>query len=550
VILEFARSQRYEPGTNLEGEQAEDAWLFLLPSLELRRIVLAGPPSPGTRSAFLALGAELVEPARDRVAAALERPTDLLYVKADWIPRLARDPDAVAALDGLLAAAGAVYLEPSSATAELGTALNISRTVELGSTRDAPRSVGEWSDARAAWLVPSAPGPPPPLWRLLGRVVRRVTVRVRHRSRIEPAGRLVGVTSARRGPPRATSDRGALLRCDPASPDLLPEYVRTVAHACGHELEDATWALAPPRGYRSQKVVFHLVERAEIVKVTQDPRFNPRLGNEYAALRALETRPLPDRAIAPKPLFCGHHAGLLVVGESRLEGVPFRGRSNGSATCPIARAALDTLIELASVGGPGSGHDAADALAVLLEQYRLVHEPPSAHIRLLAEQIGRIAEAGSDFACAFSHGDPTTLNILVARNDRIGLVDWENAEPEGMPLWDLLHFVHAYAAWSTRLAGRRWTPAVAQASLFGSSPYSELLASAIARYRATSGLPSELVPPLVFTFWIARALREATRRPRAAAADEHCARLLDRLVRAGETPELVALARGHAPALA
>jgi hypothetical protein len=550
VILGFARSQRYEPGTNIEGEQAEDAWLFLLPSLELRRVVLAGRPSPGTRSALLSLGAELVEPARDGVVAALERPTDLLYVGTDRIPHLTRDPEAVAALDRLLAASGSVYLEPSkTATAELGAALDITRTVEVGSSREHLAPDVDSATVRAAWLVPRAPGRPSTRTRLLGRAFRRATVRLRHRSTIEHAGGLVGVTSVRRGAPRATHDRGALLRCDRESPNLLPEYVRAVARACGHQLDDATWALAPPRGYRSQKVVFHLLERAEIVKVTQDPSFNPRLGNEYAALRALETRPLPDPAVAPRALFCGHHAGLLVVGESRLEGVPFRERSSGSAACPVARAALDTLIDLAGVGGTGSGPEAADALAALLEQYRLVHQPSAAHLRFLEEQIERIAEAGTDFACAFSHGDPTTLNILVANEERIGLVDWENAEPDGMPIWDLLHFVHAYAAWSTRLAGRRWTPAVAHDTLFRPSPFHGLLAGVIARYRAVRRLDTELVLPLVFTFWIARALREATRRPPAAVADEHCARLLDRLVTAGETPELVALAHGRAPAL-
>jgi hypothetical protein len=550
VILGFARSQRYEPGTNLEGEQAEDAWLFLLPSLELRRVVLAGRPSPGTRSAFLALGAELVEPARDGLVAALEQPADLLYVGAEWTARLRRDPEAVLAIDRILAASGAVYLEPPSMTsAELGAALDISRTVELGSGEQLTAGV-EGTAARTAWLVPRAPGPPSAPRRLVSRALRRAAVRLQHGSPIEIAGRLICVTSVRHGAPPATPDVGVLLRSDRESPSLLPEYVRAVARTCGHQLDDATWALAPPRGYRSQKVVFHLRERREIVKVTQDPRFNPRLGNEYAALRALETRPLSDPAIAPKPLFAGHHAGLLVVGESRLDGVPFRTRSVGSATCPVARAALDTLVELARVGGPGSGSEAADALASLLEQYRRIHQPPPTQVRFLEDQIGRVAEAGSDFACAYAHGDPTTLNILVADGGRIGLVDWENAEPEGMPLWDLLHFVHAYAAWCVRLAGRRWTPAVAHATLFRASPFHELLAGAIARYRAVCRLDSELVLPLVFTFWIARALREATRRPPAVVADEHCARLLDRLVTAGETPELVAMAHRRASALA
>jgi Phosphotransferase enzyme family len=541
-MLTFARRQSYEPGSNLEGEQAENVWLFLLPSIELRRVVAVGSPSSGTRISWNALGARVSEATAAELPAVLADGCDLVWIGSPKLSAVAADPAALGALDRFLRAGGSVYVEPSRRAARLvarfAESLAVTTSVELAEARTQQASSSGALHGRAAWFVPRSRVLRSPIVRRVRRILGRLF------SRPSPAstgGGLIGVDRVREGVSDAASDRGLLVRGKSAGTQL-PEYIRTVARQNGYELDDTRWSIALQRGYRSQKVVFHVPDAGAIVKVTQDARFNHRLQNEYEALRILQQQGLADPSLAPRALFSGSHGRVLVVGESRLAGVPFRDRSDGSPSCRVARAVVDALTVLASAGtGPGGGRHAAEALMALLERHNEIHRPPADHVRFLEDQIGRLVEARDDLHPVFLHGDLTTLNIIVD-GDRIGLVDWENAEPAGLPLWDLLHFVGAYAAWGAQRSGRRWTPRVAQAALLEPSPFHTMLGDAVARYRIATGLPAELIPPLVFTWWMMVALREATRRRPDRVNGGLYARLLARAVAAGETPALRRLA--------
>ena len=58
-MLDFTRASSYEPGTNLRGEQADTTWLFILPSLELERVLCVGSPSAGTLATLTPLAGEV-----------------------------------------------------------------------------------------------------------------------------------------------------------------------------------------------------------------------------------------------------------------------------------------------------------------------------------------------------------------------------------------------------------------------------------------------------------------------------------------------------------
>jgi aminoglycoside phosphotransferase (APT) family kinase protein len=526
LILAFARSQTYEPGSNV-GTRDIEAWIFLLPRLDLDRVISVRAPSPATRRALTSFGAIIEERPVDELTAALER-ARVAVVAGSAIERVARDPAAVGALNGFLARGGTVYLEPSqTGRVELATRLGVSSWVQLAPPVPETGRREPAQGLRSAWLVPRTRTRPAPL-----------IDRVKSVARLRPAGTSsdVRLTPTRAAAP-STDRLGVLVR--PASAPGLPEYVCAVARSCGHDLDSVSdWTMTPPRGYRSQKVVFDTGDQGVIVKLTQDRRFNDRLDNEYSALRELERRDLPglrDGRLAPKPLFRGHHAGLLMVGESRIVGRPFRQRSDGSAACPVARATLDALVMLSTASTETrSGGDVAEALSDLVEQHARVHKPPPRQLDFLQRQLERFGEQRPAFPSPFSHGDPSTLNVLVADDGGIGLVDWENAEPAGLPLWDLLYFVNAYAAWNAELAGRRWRPEAAREALLQPSPFHTLLRAAVDRYRSAVGLSAALVPPLVFCFWMAFALREATRRPPGRAAEGLYASLLAALVKDGE----------------
>jgi hypothetical protein len=541
-MLAFARRQSYEPGTNLQGEQAENVWLFLLPQLSLERVVFVGKSTSGTRIGCEALAAHVRDTAADELAEAVSGGCDLVWIAPGALPAMLADRNAVMALDAVLLGGGSVYLEPSGQTprpaTQLGELLGVSASVEFGMSHAQVGGEADERARRAAWLVPRARPPKSMLSRQLARAVRRVAPG----SGSAPTGeRLLAVSRVFEGMTETSRDHGVLLRSEGAALGP-PEYIRRIAGEFGYELDGTRWSVTLQRGYRSQKVVFHFPELGQIVKVTQDARFNHRLANEYEALRVLETRQLADPSVVPRALYSALHGRVLVVGESRLDGAPFRERSTGSPTCPHASAVINALIDLSGAGAGADGRrEAADALATLLKRHDEVHRPPAAHIGFLERQIARLAEAESAIRPVFLHGDLTTLNVLVD-GEQIRLVDWENAEPAGLPLWDVVHFVGAYAAWAAERAGRRWTARSAQETLLEPSPFHAMLARAVTRYRAATALPAQAVTPLVFTWWMVMALREATRRPSGAANEGLYARLLFRAVDAGETPGLAQLA--------
>jgi hypothetical protein len=74
------------------------------------------------------------------------------------------------------------------------------------------------------------------------------------------------------------------------------------------------------------------------------------------------------------------------------------------------------------------------------------------------------------------------------------------------------------------------------------SPFHSMLVEAVGRYRARVGVPAEAVVPLVFTWWMVLALREATRRRPDQLDGGFYRRLLAGAVEAGESPGLRRLA--------
>lgn len=530
MILAVARARTYEPGLNMRGEQEPQPWLFLLPDLELSRVVVVGEAPRGTRVALSSLAAEIGE--ATSVLPAVDSPVDLVYITGDRAALVAGDERALAVLRRLLGSGGSIYISTSGrrseSVRELVRVLGVAATVRLARASGDPCAADPPSGP-TAWLIPDlVRRPSPKVIRGIRRISRRV---LRHR----PLGSdepLLAVTSVVPGPVLPEPRDGVLVHCDPPASGFLPRYLRNIARAAGYELDGCGWVLTPPRGYRSQKVVFQLPERDLVVKVTQDPVFNRSLQAEYDALVELEEWATSHPGAAPRPLFAGEHAGLLVIGESRLDGVPFHRRSDGTATCPIAAATLETLLELSAARQQScSGMDAADALAELLEAYARICAPPAAQVRYLEQQLASIAESDSSFATVFSHGDPTTHNVLVDDAGGIGLVDWENAEGAGMPLWDTMRFVSAYAARSATLSGRRWTATVASAYLFEPSPFQRLLGEWIGRNRTVLGLASELVAPLILTCLSVDALRQATRLPAGSSSRTNAAHLLALLTR-------------------
>ncbi len=98
----------------------------------------------------------------------------------------------------------------------------------------------------------------------------------------------------------------------------------------------------------------------------------------------------------------------------------------------------------------------------------------------------------------FEHGDFSAPNILIDGNNRLGVVDWELAEPLGLPAADLLFFL-SYVAFSREGAEKtdQYLSAFRR-SFFGAKAWAT---PHLLRYSEALGIPRELLKPLFVLSW-------------------------------------------------
>jgi hypothetical protein len=549
-MLETTLATEFVPGTNLKGRVAGANWSFLLPSLELDRIVCVGAPQAAALTTLSRIGrvvAVVCDNARQfrEIAAASQQHglrnvqplaagpglpsrgedgADLVLLGGVHARRFMRDRAWSAQIERLLKPDGLVYFE-------LGGARKPSRGDACMGLQDgfgAPRLFwvtplgGEVQTAVPAddrgtidYFFRHALYSPSANLRLLKRAEQLLG---RHRL----FERFVRRHAALVGPAGNDAD------------DRPPRYLRQIARESGVDIDTYRWGLAARGRYNSRKVLFFLFDRAGgapvyIIKMTRDTAYNSRLENEYRALDLLRGRGIGDRETLPQAAFFGHHAGLAIVGETIVDGLPFRRLTKATADCPYARAALDWLIDLGAATADRTAAtplQVGEGLGTLLCRFEQIYRLSAAHRDFLADQIAAITTSTCAFPLVFQHGDPGTWNIMVNRAGRVAFLDWEAAEPRGMPLWDLFYFMRAYGAWSSRRAGTTDSLKSFGQHFLEGSALNALFIEATARYCDRSGLSKELIEPLFYTCWMHRALKEATRLPAARLERGHYVSLL------------------------
>jgi Phosphotransferase enzyme family len=477
AVLGHARASAFIPGTNLRGDTGGAAWLFLLPSLELGRVLCIGAPSAAALRTLGRLADELVVcggrrerwVARRRCARAGIRQVQVLSPGA--VPARRADLAVVSGKDAAVHGVGAVFMDkPGDGPPSSGCELC------LAPAAGEPSVVAANGDAATLSYLAAATGP------------------------------------------RARDNRRALIAAHGFSPDRLgvPAYVRDIAATHGLDLEEHRVGLAAPTEYASRKAVMFLFRGQEsepelVVKLARDERQNERLENEWRALGWLSDLNVPGNV--PRHAFLGHHAGLAVLGQSALQGFPFRGRTSARPDCPLARAALEWLLELgrATAHPAPDGDDVEAAMSDLASRFHALYRLTGRQRAALKHHIDALAGAGSALPLVLQHGDPGTWNLLVGPGGAPAFLDWEAAERHGMPLWDAFYFMRSFAVTVARAKGRTSRLGAVRREFLADNDLSRLLAAAVERHCAEIALDRELVKPLFVTCWMHRALKEATR---------------------------------------
>jgi hypothetical protein len=518
--LEAAGGTAFAPGSNLPGGRGA-SWCYVLPTLALARIVCLGAPPEETLTALARLGGEVVvcAPRRDleglqsavralaRVclletsAAVQERSADLIFLARRPNKRTQRE------IERLLSAEGLLYAEYRS----LG-----------GPRRRSLRRLGRLGPTRRFWLGPAAGEPRvvAPLedkhavaylerrflaQRLLRRRLLRDPLRVLGRERLVN---------------RVAQRRGVLVQRTPSSaPGGPPRYLQAIAEAAGVDITGRRWGVAAPGRFGSQKILMFLFEGTDaapsgVAKITREARHNPRLENEWRALHLLREQAIGDDATVPRPLFFGIHATLAVLGETALDGAPFLSRTEATPACPYAQAAIEWLLDLGlrtAEGAPPGGRLTTGAFRALVDRFTTVYGVEGERRAFLARQAEALAEAGPSLPFVFQHGDPGPWNLIVTSDGRPGFLDWEAAEPRGMPLWDLFHFVRSFGFVVSKAVAQHDPLQSFAEQMLEDSALGRLLAEKTRRFCAETGLDASLVEPLFYLSWMHRALKEAAR---------------------------------------
>lgn len=532
--LAVIRGRSHEPGS-LGRVTPGGGWIFLLPTLEVRRVAVAGTLDAGATEQLHRLHAEVISGGTGRVARV---EADLLVIAGFGGDPLQRPPlrQMVAAT---LEHGGQVYCErtsrgaPSVAVQPSTGAARYAASPPRGPVAVAApggdRQIAEWlaehdlDAAAGAWeqRLESLTRRGRALgWRAgagsagsrrgsLSRTLRRAA-----RSAVAGTTRLVATTERTWG--RLSRSRRELLILGTA--DGSPRYLTEMARGSMEDTAGYRTALVAAGPFRTQKNLLlgfppHAREPALITKVGRDDSINERLDAAVDVLRAIAARHLLPAGAYPPLAYVGEHAGLRFVGEEALAGERFESLTTATPACPRAARVVSLLTELAVASRcPIPAERVGRALQQLLDAAVRVGAVRRSDVPRLAAMISEV-DAVDPFPCVVQHGDPGPWNIVTRADGSVALLDWENGELLGIPIWDLAYFARSFGALIARRRGSR--ERLEESLHLFRDPALRLAFGAWAgRYADALELPRSVVPPLVHLSLVYQALKEATRLPR------------------------------------
>lgn len=180
-----------------------------------------------------------------------------------------------------------------------------------------------------------------------------------------------------------------------------------------------------------------------VAKFARIAKADSALEREATILRDLE-RERPGLAGIPQLRGSGRRAGQVAILQDAVNGKALNATMNAAVFAATAPAVTRWLLAL--VGEPAPQPPSAWA-------QRLVHEPLEELERDFAELAPadfaeRARQALSrlgDLPLVCEHRDFGPWNIVIARNGTPAVIDWEDAEPKGLPSLDLVYFLFSAA---------------------------------------------------------------------------------------------------------
>lgn len=284
----------------------------------------------------------------------------------------------------------------------------------------------------------------------------------------------------------------------------LPLPLSAVARTAGGPDDDGrTWALLTGGRSSINKVVGLVLmpNGPELaVKFARNEGDEPPLRREAEILQAVERR-RPELAGVPRVAFVGSRCGRLAVGETFVRGTPLSDRLEPGSLPGLAGAVTKWLLDLAG-----------DAPVVPRAAWwaRLVESPLATLEQQYADAVepGEIAAARAalaalpDLPLVVEHRDCSPWNVLAGPSGVLSVVDWESAEPEGLPGLDLAYFLTYAALFHDGTPEPPAAVASYERSLDSATQTGRIVAECESRYCDALGLDRSVLVPLRLLCWI------------------------------------------------
>jgi aminoglycoside phosphotransferase (APT) family kinase protein len=263
-----------------------------------------------------------------------------------------------------------------------------------------------------------------------------------------------------------------------------------------------------PRFRASSHVIFLVSagERAEPMVVAKVPRLaqaTTSIELEVKNLRAVQGLRAEGFASVPRVIAFEHYCGYPILVETALVGRPLDPaavRRDLHGCCQKVTTWLSDL-QPATVADPKQATDWFDRLVEAPLRYFAERFPASSEETELLDQTRTLVEPLRSLALpsVFEHGDLSHPNLILLKDGQLGVLDWELADPQGLPAYDLFFFLTyaAFALTDARSSGAH-LPAF-QTAFWGKQPWA---AQYITAYAQRLQLPATALKPLFVFSWL------------------------------------------------
>lgn len=237
------------------------------------------------------------------------------------------------------------------------------------------------------------------------------------------------------------------------------------------------------------------------IKMARVPESVEGLAREARVLRVVHALRPGGVPGVPRALLCERTADSLAVWETPVVGTPIWALLRRHSYRRLALEATDWLAELATCAEPAPARAPASrlmepALDRFEESFGSIADP------VMVRETRAILAGVGDLPVVCEQRDFSPWNVLRTPAGELGVLDWESAEPEGLPSTDLIYFLTYLAffvdrAMRSRRFRRSYRAGLSPGTLTGAAHH-----ECLARYADRVGLSPDALHPLRLFTWV------------------------------------------------